>query len=94
MNAYEMMANGYKKRLEHGEIDVESANRKIKAYDFLATCDESDLETLIDSTAFNKFIKAYCRKALETANMGKEVQEQVLSQLERLFETEKANDIA
>ena len=79
--------------MEHGEIDVETANRKIKAYDFLATCDESDLETLIDSTAFNEFIKAYCRKALETANTDKEVQKRVLFQLESLFGNSKATDM-
>ena len=88
-----MMANGYKKRLEQGEIDIETANRKIKAYDFLSTCDESDLETLIDSTAFNEFIKAYCRKALETANTDKEVQKRVLFQLESLFGNSKATDM-
>ncbi|WP_176481215.1 hypothetical protein [Clostridioides difficile] len=49
MNGYEMMADSYRKLVEDGELDKEVADKEIRIYDFLATCDSDDLCRMVDS---------------------------------------------
>lgn len=59
MNGYEMMADSYRQLVKQGKIDKETADREIRVYDFLATCDSDDLCRMVDSSAFNDIIRAY-----------------------------------
>lgn len=59
MNGYEMMADSYRQLVKQGKIDKETADRGIRVYDFLATCDSDDLCRMVDSSAFNDIIRAY-----------------------------------
>lgn len=66
MNGYEMMADSYRQLVKQGKIDKETADREIRVYDFLATCDSDDLCRMVDSSAFNDIIRAYVEMAVKT----------------------------
>ena len=66
MNGYEMMADSYRQLVKQGKIDKETADREIRVYDFLATCDSDDLCRMVDSSAFNDIIRAYLKMAVQT----------------------------
>ena len=53
MNGYEMMADSYRQLVKQGKIDKETADKEIRIYDFLATCDTEDICRMVDSSAFN-----------------------------------------
>ena len=59
MNGYKMLADEYRKFLDDPDTDQEDINRKIKALDFLATCDRATIHELFDSSAFNDIVKGY-----------------------------------
>lgn len=65
MNGFTVLVNSYKTLLEQGKIDEDEAAKAIRVYAFLETCDEGDLCLLIDSSAFNDIIRAYCEIAIE-----------------------------
>lgn len=58
MNGYTLMADTYKKAAEEGKITQEEAAKKIRIYDFLATCDTEDKQILYSSSAFNDFMRS------------------------------------
>lgn len=59
MNGYTIMADSYKVLAEQGKIEAEKAEKAIRIFDFLATCDNDDLCQMVDSSAFNDIIKAF-----------------------------------
>lgn len=63
MNGYTLMANSYKKAAEQGRISDNAAQKNIRIYDFLASCDPDDICILFDSGAFNDILKAYVEQA-------------------------------
>lgn len=42
MNGYTLMAESYKKLMNEGKIEKEVAEKEIRIYEFLATCDDDD----------------------------------------------------
>lgn len=46
MNGFLVMAESYKKLMEHGKIEKEMAEKEMRIYEFLATCDSDDLHRL------------------------------------------------
>ncbi len=50
MNGYTMMADSYRKLMNDGTIDKDSAEKSIRIYEFLATCDKDDLCQMVDSS--------------------------------------------
>lgn len=65
MNGFQIMADSYHMAAEQGQISKEEANKKCKAYDYLANCDQEDIYNLFDSSAFNDICKSYLRKAAD-----------------------------
>lgn len=93
MNGYEMMAESYRQLVKHGEIDKETADKEIRVYDFLATCDSDDLCRMVDSSAFNDIIRAYLKMAVQSADIDEDAREKVVGQLRWLFDEKTAKQV-
>lgn len=93
MNGYKTMAEIYEKSVELGKMTAEQAEPQIRVYEFLASCDKSDLGRIIDSAALNDFIKAYTQKACEDAGLDKEQQAAVSESLRMLLDTMTAREV-
>ena len=93
MNGYEMMADSYRQLVKQGKIDKETADREIRVYDFLATCDSNDLCRMVDSSAFNDIIRAYLKMAVQSADIDEDAREKVVGQLCWLFDEKMAKEV-
>ena len=93
MNGYEMMADSYRQMVKQGRIDKETADREIRVYDFLATCDSDDLCRMVDSSAFNDIIRAYLKMAVQSADIDEDAKEKVVGQLRWLFDEKTAKQV-
>lgn len=93
MNGYEMMADSYRQLVKQWKIDKETADREIRVYDFLATCDSDDLCRMVDSSAFNDIIRAYLKMAVQSADIDEDAREKVVGQLRWLFDEKMAKEV-
>lgn len=64
MNGYSYLSATYRKAAEQGEVSQDYAEKRCRVYDFLATCDDDDICSLFDSSAFNEIAKSYMRLAV------------------------------
>lgn len=92
MNGYEIMAASYRQMVKQGRIDKETADKEIRIYDFLATCDIEDICRMVDSSAFNDIIKAFVETAVKNAILTR-MQEKVVAQLCYLFDEKTARQV-
>lgn len=93
MNGYEMMADSYRQLVKQGKIDKETADREIRVYDFLTTCNSDDLCRMVDSSAFNDIIRAYLKMAVQSADIDEDAREKVVGQLRWLFDEKTAKQV-
>lgn len=93
MNGYEMMAESYRQLVKQGKIDKETADKEIRVYDFLATCDSDDLCRMVDSSAFNDIIRAFLKMAVQSADIDEDAREKVVGQLRWLFDEKMAKEV-
>lgn len=93
MNGFSLMADSYKILVDKGKIEKEVAEKEIRIYEFLATCDTDDLCRMVDSTAFNEIIEAFLKMAVTKADIGKKAQEKIISQLRWIFEEKQTKEV-
>ncbi len=93
MNGFSVMADGYRKAVEQGKMSKEVADKEIRIYEFLATCDNDDLCRMVDSSAFNDIIKAFMKMAVENADLDEESQDKVINQLRWIFDEKSASEV-
>ncbi len=93
MNGYTLMANSYRKLMNEGKIEKEIAEKTIRIYEFLATCDDDDKCKMIDSSAFNDIIRAFMKMAVKDADIDAEAQEKVINQLQWIFDEKSAKEV-
>ena len=93
MNGYTMMAESYRKLMEQGKIDKETAEKEIRIYEFLATCDNDDLCRMVDSSAFNDIIRAFIKMAVGNADISDKEKEKVIGQLRWIFDEKSAKEV-
>ena len=93
MNGYEMMADSYRQLMKQGRIEKETADKEIRIYDFLATCDSDDLCRMVDSSAFSDIIRAYLKMAVQSADIDEDAKEKVVGQLRWLFDEKTAKQV-
>ena len=73
--------------------DKDSAEKSIRIYEFLATCDKDDLCQMVDSSAFNDIIRAFLKMAVVNAELEEEQQDKVLNQLRWIFDEKSAKEV-
>lgn len=93
MNGYTVLAESYKKLMNEGKIDKDYAEKHIRNYEFLATCDIDDLCILVDSSAFNDIIRAFFKKAIKNADVGTLEKDEILAQLHYIFDEQTAKEV-
>lgn len=93
MNGFKLMADSYRKLMNEGKIDKETAEKEIRVFDFLATCDNDDFCTMVDSSAFNDIIRAYLKMAVDNAGIGDKEKEKVIGQLRWIFDEKQAKEV-
>ena len=88
-----MMEDVISKLREKGKVDKEDAEKEIRIYEFLSTCDSDDICRMVDSTAFNEIIRAYLKMAVKTADIDEDIQEKVINQLRWIFDEKQAKEV-
>ena len=89
MNGFKLMADSIRK--------VNGNEKQARVYDYLATCDQDDIYTLFDSTAFNEISKQYLRVAgsrlIDSGTIDEEQARAIRNEYARLFEDKTAKEI-
>lgn len=67
--------------------------KKIRIYEFLATCDKDDLCRMVDSTAFNDIIRALLKMAVDNADIDERAKENIKNQLRWIFDEKSAKEV-
>ena len=93
MNGFKLMSDSYKKLMNEGKIDNETAEKEIRIYDFLATCDIDDFCRMVDSSAFNDIIRAFLKMAVDNADIDEKSKEKVIGQLRWIFDEKSAKEV-
>lgn len=93
MNDYTLMLESYKMLMEKGKIAKEVAEKEIRIYKFLATCDNDDFCRMVDSAAFNDIIRAYLKMAVTNADIDEDSKDKVLKQLRWIFDEKTAKEV-
>ena len=93
MNGYEVVAQGYKQLVEQGKLTAEEAQPEIRVLDFLGACAPDDIYRLVDSSAFNDIIKAFCKAALQGASVDQDTSDRIMDELRWIMDTMTSKEV-
>ena len=97
MNGFKLMSESYRKAAEQGKITQERADKECRIYDFLAACDQEDICSMFDSSAFNDIAKSYMRLAVkeltEEGTIDEEQARAVRNRFSLLFDEKQAHEV-
>lgn len=97
MNGFKMLAESYRKAAVEGVISKEQADKQCRVFDFLGTCDDEDICTMFDSSAFNEIAKSYMRLAVKELIDEEVIDEDqgraVRNRFSLLFDEKKAKEV-
>ncbi len=93
MNEYKLMADNYRHLIEKGKIDKDTAEKKIRIFDFLSTCDEDDIGILFNSGAFNEIMKGYLKAIIADAGVNDETASNLRESTRWVLDTKSAADV-
>lgn len=85
MNGFAILADAYRNAATRGVISQDSANKKCRIYEFLATCDQEDLCDLFDSSAFNEIAKSYMRLTVKGLKAEGTINEEQAAAIQNRF---------
>lgn len=92
MNGYKLMAESYRKLMQEGKIESGEAQKEIRIYEFLATCDNDDICRMVDSSAFNDIIRAFIEIAVKESDIDENSKNKVLRQSQWIFDEISARE--
>lgn len=86
MKIYEMLADAHR---EAGDTD----EHRLKALDFLATCNEEDIRALFNSGAFNQIVASIVEIATKDMprNKQEEIMQRIMDAVDTFAELEEEN---
>ena len=93
MNGFKIMADSYRKAASDGFTNPEVYERKARVFDILAECDQEELYTFIDSSAFNDIIRDFMRLSLKGAGIDEEDSQRVMNELRLIFSEKSAKEV-
>lgn len=93
MNGYGMLAESYRTLVKQGKLTEEDAQKDIDIFEFFSKCDEKDFCRMVDTSAFNQIIKAYCAKALQEADVDEKMADRVMDELRYIMDTHTAREV-
>ncbi len=97
MNGFQLTADSYRKAAEQGKINKDYADKECKVLDFLATCDDTDICNMFDSSAFNEIAKSYLRIAVreltDEGTIDEEQAQAVRNRFSLLFDEKQAHEV-
>lgn len=89
-STYIEMSESSRVAAEHGLLTAAESSRKVRVYNFMSTCNESDINTMFDSKAFNEISEGYLKhtlRAMVTDDVITRTQaDQICRRYHKLFE--------
>lgn len=93
MNGYKLIADSYRHLIAKGKIDKNIAEKEIRIFDFLSTCDEDDIGILFNSGAFNEIMKGYLNAIIADAEVNNEIAYNLKESARWVLDTKSAADV-
>lgn len=93
MNGFELMAEAYKKLACQDKIEKEVAEKEIRIFEILASCDQDDLCRLVDSSALNDILKGYMKVAVDNTDIDDISKAKVLAQIPWALDQYSAKEV-
>lgn len=93
MNGYSLTAQTYRDLEKKGVYTKEKADKFVRIYEFLATCDKEDICNLFDSSAFNDITRGYIMLAVENSNIDEKAKEEIINNSKYVFDDTAAEEV-
>lgn len=93
MNGYSLTAQTYRDLEKKGIYTKEKADKLVRIYEFLATCDKEDICNLFDSSAFNDITRGYILLSIENSSIDEKIKEEIINNSKYVFDDTAAAEV-